>query len=124
MQRLTGTLALLALCATLSLAQQPAGQPPTYEAPEVLSTVDPGYPPNSIATGTVILQVSLDKWGEIEAVKVLKDIKSLTPEAERAVRKWKFKPARLDGQPVKSTLTAAFTFRTIVVSASFAPTAS
>ena len=114
MQRITGTLALLVLCATLSLAQRPEEGAPRFEAAEVVSTVEPGYPPNSIATGTVILQVSLDKWGEIEAVKVLKDIKSLTPEAERAVRKWKFKPARLNGQPVKSTLAVAFTFRTIV----------
>ena len=114
MQRLTGTLALLALCASLSLAQRPEEGAPRFEAAEVISAVEPGYPPNSIATGTVILQVSLDRWGEIEAVKVLKDIKLLTPEAERAVRKWKFKPARLDGQPVKSTLVAAFTFRTIM----------
>jgi TonB family protein len=114
MRRLTGTLALLALCSSLSLAQRPEEGAPRFEAAEVVSTVEPGYPPNSIAAGTVILQVSLDRWGEIEAVKVLKDIKSLTPEAERAVRKWKFKPARLDGQPVKSTLAAAFTFRTIM----------
>jgi protein TonB len=113
MKRLMAILALLVIGATLSLAQRPEDAP-RFEAAEVLSTVEPGYPPNSIAAGTVVLQVSLDKWGEIEAVKVLKDIKSLTREAERALRKWKFKPAQLDGKPVKSTLVAAFTFRTIV----------
>jgi hypothetical protein len=41
---------------------------------------------------------------------VIRDIASLTEEAARAVKQWKFKPARLDGHPVATPMVVAFTF--------------
>lgn len=114
MKRMLIALSVLAMVGGLTAAQRPGDKPPVVEPAEVVSTVDPAYPPNSIAQGTVILQVKLDKWGEIENVKVVKGIPSLTEEAQRAVKKWKFKGATLDKQPVASTVTVAMTFRTIV----------
>ena len=114
MKRMLMVLAVLVILGGMTAAQRPGDKVPVIEPAEVVSTVDPGYPPNSIAQGTVILQVKLDKWGEIESVKVVKGIPSLTEEAQKAVKKWKFKGATLDKQPVASTVTVAMMFRTIV----------
>jgi len=119
MRRWIGSFALLALAATLAPAQLPEVREPRFEPAEVVSTVEPRYPAKSIATGTVILQVSLNETGAIEQVKVLKHVASLTAEAERAVRHWSFRPARLNGRPVRSSLAVAFTFRTVVQGSTF-----
>jgi TonB family protein len=97
-----------ALGGSLLLAQQPAA--PSYEPPRVVSAVDAAYPVNSVAFGTVVLEVALDSAGKVERVKVVRDISPLTDSAEQAVRQWKFSPARLDGRPVASSLPVAFTF--------------
>lgn len=110
MRRLTGTLALLVLCATLSLAQRPEEVAPRLEPVEIVSTAELYYPITSVGFGTVVLQVMISPYGDIEDIKVVKDIKSLTPEAVKCVKKWKFRPARLDGKPVRSTIIVAFTF--------------
>lgn len=113
MKRMLVAMILLAMLGGWTAAQRPGDTPPVMEPAEVISTADPVYPPNSIAQGTVILQVKLDKWGQIEQVKVLKGIPSLTEEAQKAVRKWKFKAATLDKQPVAATVIVAMTFRTV-----------
>jgi len=87
--------------------EQPSSQ---YEPIEVLSTAPTVFPAASAAFGTVILQVSVDASGAISQIKVVHDIPSLTEEATRSVRQWKFKPASLDGEPVTSSLVASFTF--------------
>ena len=110
MRRLTATLALLALCATLSLAQRTEEKPPRLQPVEIISTAELIYPVNSVAFGTVVLQVTISPGGEIETVKVIKDIKSLTPEATKCVKQWKFRPAELNGKPVRATIAVAFTF--------------
>ena len=110
MRRLTATLALLAFGATFSLAQRPEKAAPRFEPAQVVSTAELYYPPNSVGFGTVVLEVTLGDSGAIENVRVIKDIKSLTPEAEKCVRKWSFRSARLDGKPVRSTIPVAFTF--------------
>lgn len=110
MQRLVATLALLALGATLSLAQRPEESAPRLEPVEIVSAAELYYPVHSIAFGTVVLQVTVDPAGAVENVKVVKDIRSLTPEAVKCVKKWKFRPARLNGRPVRSAIAVAFTF--------------
>ena len=106
--------AALALAAGLALAQKKQEErAPVFEPPEVVFTADPIYPYNSIAQGSVIVQLSIGAGGELDAVQVLRDLPSLTVEVEKAVKKWRFKPATLDGKPVRSTMTASFTFRTV-----------
>ncbi len=110
MRKFLGTLATLALLAALTPAQQRDENASRFEPAEVVSTAELYYPPNSIAFGTVVLQLALDSYGSIEDIKAVKDIKSLTPEAIKCVRKWRFMPAKLDGKPVRSTMVVAFTF--------------
>ncbi len=114
MKTWTLAFAALALTAGLALAQKrQEDRAPVYEPPEVVSAADPIYPYNSIAQGSVILQLTISATGELDKVQVLRDVPSLTVEVEKAVKKWRFKPATLDGKAARSTMTASFTFRTI-----------
>ncbi|HVB35540.1 MAG TPA: energy transducer TonB [Patescibacteria group bacterium] len=83
---------------------------PKFEPPEVLATADAAYPINSVAFGTVVLEVHLDATGEIEDVRVARGIDSLTKQALQAIKQWRFKPAMLDGKAVKSVVPVAFIF--------------
>ncbi len=115
MRNLTAVLAVMLLAAGALVAQQREEEKSRYTPIEIISAVPADYPYNSIAEGTVILEVRVDQWGDIEDVGVLRDIKSLTEPAKKAVKKWKFKPASFDGKPVTSTIAVAFNFRTQVV---------
>ena len=115
MKRMLLLLAGVMVCAGALLAQKPAEEKPRFRGAEVISAVEVAYPWNSIAEGTVILEVTVDHWGEIEDVRVLRDVPSLTEPARKAVKKWKFKPATLNGKPVTATIPVAFAFRTQVI---------
>ena len=110
MRRLMIPLAVLSLLAAVTVAQRTEKAAPRFEPAQIVSTAELYYPPNSVGFGTVVLEVTLDDSGAIENVKVIKDIKSLTPEAEKCVKKWSFRPARFDGKPVRTTVPVAFTF--------------
>jgi len=81
-----------------------------YEPASVVSVVDAVYPLQSVASGTVVLEVSLDEEGKITSIRVVQGIASLTEPAEHSVQQWKFKGAKLDGKPVSSKITVAFSF--------------
>ncbi len=51
--------------------------------------------------GTVELQASIGKDGNITAVNVVSGDKTLALAAADAVKQWKYKPYLLDGQPVE-----------------------
>ncbi len=111
MRRLAGMLALFCLLGGLLRAANPQKEKaPRFKPIQVVSTVKARYPATSIAAGTVILEVTVGESGAIEKIKVIHGIPSLTEEAERSVRQWKFKPAQLDGKPVASPMVASFTF--------------
>jgi protein TonB len=51
--------------------------------------------------GTVIVEAIIDKSGAVTAVRVLKPLPmGLDNAAAEAVKKWRFKPATLNGRPV------------------------
>jgi TonB family protein len=110
---IAGVLVAVMLTTGLVQSQRPEAETPRYVPAQVVSVVEAAYPPTSIAWGTVVLQVTVERDGSVAEVRVLRDIKSLTPEAEKAVRRWKFRPATLDGQPVRSAVPVAFVFRTV-----------
>jgi protein TonB len=111
MRILSGIVCVLAVALGIAAAQSGTRQVPLrYDPPAVLSTVDAVYPVQSVASGTVVLEVSLDDNGKIAEVKVVRGIASLTEPAEHSVRQWKFQPAKLDGKPVPSKIVAAFSF--------------
>jgi len=108
---MVGAVAASVLFAGFALGQKPDQEkPPQFEPAEVISAANTYYPPLSVAFGTVVLQVTIGESGQIEEVKVIRHIPSLTEEAMRSVKQWKFKPAMLDGKPVRSKMAVAFTF--------------
>jgi TonB family protein len=81
-----------------------------YQAPEIAQAGEVNYPPNSVAYGIVVLDVTVDAGGEVQDVQAVRDVVSLTPEAIRAVKGWKFRPARLNGKPIRSRTAIAVAF--------------
>lgn len=97
-----------------AVAQRKSEKPPEFQAAQASATAEPQYPNNSIAQGTVVLELTIGAEGTLEKVEVQRPLPSLTEECERAVRKWDFRAATLDGKPVRSTMIVSFTFRTII----------
>ncbi len=66
--------------------------------------VAPSYPPNALrmhVEGTVELQATISKTGDITKIKVLSGDPQLTKAASDAVKQWKYKPYLLNGEPVE-----------------------
>jgi TonB family protein len=104
----------------------PEGPPPSepegpimvggdVQAPEKISTVEPQY--TEIARkariqGVVIVQAIIDKEGNVTNVKVLKGLPmGLDQSAAEAIKRWKFKPATLNGKPVAVYYNLTVNFR-------------
>jgi len=63
-------------------------------------------------SGVVVVEAIVNKQGEVEQVKVLKGLPmGLSEQAVEAVKKWRFKPGTLNGEPVDVifSLTVNFT---------------
>jgi TonB family protein len=104
-------LSVLAIAAGMNSSQQVAKQAAArYEPPGVIAPADVIYPLQSVASGTVVLEVALNDAGEISNVRVVRGIASLTEPAEHSVRQWKFQTAKIDGKPVPSKIPVAFSF--------------
>ncbi len=87
-----------------------AATEPTPPKPIEASMVAPAYPEQereSRIQGTVVLAVDVGTEGIVTDVKVEKGIAghpAFGDAAVRAVRQWRFEPARLDGKPVSMTI--------------------
>lgn len=85
------------------------------KAPRVLARPQPAY--NEVARrariqGIVILEAVIDKQGNVERVKVIRGLPmGLTESAVDAVKKWKFRPGTLNGQPVDVIFNLTVNFR-------------
>jgi protein TonB len=70
----------------------------------LLQRVKPQYPPAArIARieGSVVLQAVIGKEGEIENLHVISGHPLLAPAALDAVRRWRYRPYFLNGEPVE-----------------------
>jgi hypothetical protein len=56
--------------------------------------VEPSYPPNSLAEGSVILKLELNETGTVSRLSVLQGLGDMTGACVAAVRDWVFQPAR------------------------------
>ena len=83
---------------------------PVFEPPEIIATAEAVYPANAVNWGTVVLRVTIGAKGEIEDVKVVRSFPGFDEQALSSIQQWKFRPARLDGKPIRSAIPVAFSF--------------
>ncbi len=83
--------------------------------PEKISAPQPQYGDwarRSRIQGAVIVQAIIDKQGDVRNVKVLQGLPlCLTEEAIKAIRRWQFEPATLNGRPVDVYYNLTVNFR-------------
>jgi TonB family protein len=95
-------------------AQAHGGESPNTP-PKFISGNDPKYTESARDAkieGTVILAVSIDEKGKVKAVKVKSPLdKGLDHNAIKAVKRWKFQPATVDGKPVPTEVNISVDFR-------------
>jgi periplasmic protein TonB len=80
----------------------------------LIKKVDPNYPPSAISMkveGTVELSATISKSGDITTIKVLSGNKQLTQAALDAVKRWKYKPYLLNGEPVEIQTQVTIVFK-------------
>ena len=70
----------------------------------VIKKVTPEYPEDALQSriqGAVVVRAVIDKDGEIREVALVSGHPMLAPAAIKAVKKWKYRPYLLNGQPVE-----------------------
>jgi TonB family protein len=87
---------------------------PDVMAQNIVSKVNPKYPPNAKKAriqGTVVLDAVVGKTGSVEKLDVASGPNELQQSALDAVRQWKYKPFLLNGEPieVKTTVSVFYT---------------
>ncbi len=80
-------------------------------------TVEPEYPAGTDAHGGVILCADIGQHGQLDSVKVLRDLEPLAPAAVAALRQWQFAPGRRAGANAASLVIIVFSFPKPVVTA-------
>jgi len=97
-----------------AIQPSPPPIPQGYLPPEISAASYATYPPNSVATGTVVLNVFV---GESDQVKVstVRAVPSLTSQAIAAVKRWSFNAGTFQGKAIHSNLILAFVFRSPTV---------
>jgi TonB family protein len=86
-------------------------------AGQIVTKVEPVYPPlakNARVQGVVRLSVITDQEGKVESIERIDGPPLLTSAAMDAVKQWVYKPARIDGKPVrvKTEVDVTFTLNT------------
>lgn len=85
-----------------------------FEPPQLASVVHPVIPPEALKggpTGPVVLKVRVEETGEVSVLGVVQGYPLLNDLAEEAVRRWKYEPATLEGEPVAAPLTVVVNFQ-------------
>jgi hypothetical protein len=88
----------------------PGPEDSDFNPPQITTGQFAMYPVNSIAFGTVILDVRIDKSGRVANVHVIRGVPSLTPQSVKSVKSWEFRAATYKDQPVSSHMVVAFVF--------------
>jgi|GEM_PF-1889772 len=96
------------------LDEYPFRHPATPPVPQ--KTPPPVYPPMAIPsriTGSVVMDIVVDRDGSVSGYRILKPLPfGLNEAAINAVTSWKYKPARnAEGKPVVSVITVTVPFK-------------
>jgi TonB family protein len=85
----------------------------TDQPPVPLHITQPRYPPAAFQkgiSGTVGLEILIDKTGHVAKARVVRSIPELDAAALQCVMEWEFRPAQKAGQPVATVASAPITF--------------
>jgi periplasmic protein TonB len=97
-----------------SIEEPPAVLRPGMEAPVLIQRIEPPYPKLALITrkkGIVILQAIITKTGTVEEITVLRSADPLLDQAAmQAVKQWIYRPATLNGRPIKVFFTVTVKF--------------
>jgi TonB family protein len=77
----------------------------------VLSFAYPEYPVNSVVSGSVVVQVTIDGAGNVKDVEFLHGMENFNNFVSVALKQWRFKAATLNGKPITSKTIIAFAFQ-------------
>lgn len=96
-----------------TIAQQKIRIPASQAEEHLIRKVDPEYPQIARIAhvqGKVVLQCIIDKAGDVAASRLIAGHPILAQSARDAVKKWKYRPFLVGGQPVEveSTITVTF----------------
>lgn len=95
------------ICSILTFAQSQSES--TREGPSVIAAVAPVFPPIARAArakGEVVVEVKVNRRGEVEASKVVSGHPLLQKVSEAAAKRWKF--AEVEDQSKMARLTFSF----------------
>ncbi len=84
---------------------------PAFLAPQLNTANFAPYPAKAKTQGAVVLDVQLDRNGNVAEVAAVRDVAPLTASATGALRNWSFSAATYDGKPIESHIVVAFVFR-------------
>jgi TonB family protein len=77
----------------------------------ILSFAYADYPVNSVASGSVVLQATVDSQGNVKSVDVLHGMAGFNRFAQAALKNWSFRAATVRGRAVTSKIVVAFLFQ-------------
>jgi len=109
----------LLMCLVSTALSQEASQTPVQLPPESIANllirkVPPVYPPlarQARIQGTVVLNVIINKSGEVRDVQLYSGHPMLSPSAIQAVKQWKYQPYLQDGEPIEVQTTVQVNFK-------------
>jgi TonB family protein len=85
-----------------------------FDPPLAIKKVSPSYPASARAaniSGIVFVSAEIDEDGKVETANAISGPIALRQAAEDAAKKWRFKPARRNGVPVRATQQLQFSFQ-------------
>jgi hypothetical protein len=85
--------------------------PDGYVPPQMAQVSYAVYPANSVATGTVVLSLVINRFSFVKEVTPIRSVPSLTEAAIAAVKNWTVNPATLNEKKLKANVIVAFVFR-------------
>jgi TonB family protein len=81
-----------------------------YRPPGILSVGYADYPVDSVAAGSVVVQVTVSENGKPWRVAVIRDLAGFTERAVKAGKQWRFQPAESDRKLTQAQVAISFVF--------------
>ncbi|MGA7840351.1 MAG: energy transducer TonB, partial [Candidatus Acidiferrales bacterium] len=83
----------------------------SYSPPQLVTATFPPYPTKGLASGAVVMDVSINSHGSITRIVTVRDVPTLTAAAAAALKTWTFNAASYQNSPIASKVVVAMVFR-------------